>query len=165
MNRSPASRDFPNYHSFADIDRTPFLFLSDLVEVSPKYYSATCDTFSTFGWCTEREMAFIASATLLRLDGKVVAEGNHSWSEFCVPLKSQNGTLHFVAKVDNAFNMFDWSIIEQPNITNWRKYLGNSERANWYNQKAHLNSELNKISKRMVSSGAAQRIENKVVKF
>ncbi|MBP9210490.1 MAG: hypothetical protein KBF37_09245 [Saprospiraceae bacterium] len=165
LSSTKASVEFPNYRSFADVDRTPYLFLRDLVEEMPKYFSAACDTFSTFGWCSEREMAFVALAKLLNIDGKVVAEGNHSWSEFCVPMKSPDGTLHFIVKVDNTFNMFDWAIIEEPEIEDWKNHFGNSERAKWYNQKAHSNNELNRISSHLVSSVAAQRIENKVVKF
>ncbi len=85
--------EFSKYNSYADIDRTPYLFLSDLVYPEFKYYSNSCDTFSTFGWCSEREMAFIALTTLLEYEGKVVAEGNHSWSEFVIPLKLNTGEL------------------------------------------------------------------------
>jgi len=78
--------EFSKYKSFADIDRTPYLFLSELFLDSPKYYSSLCDTFSTFGWCSEREMAFVSLLDILGYKGKVIAENNHSWSEFIIPM-------------------------------------------------------------------------------
>jgi hypothetical protein len=45
---------FEKYKNYADVDRTPDVFLIDMFSEKPKYYSACCDTFSTFGWCSER---------------------------------------------------------------------------------------------------------------
>ena len=46
------SSEYDKYKSVAEIDRTPFLFLSDLFREKPKYGHPLCDTFSTFGWCS-----------------------------------------------------------------------------------------------------------------
>ena len=78
MKDTKSHNDFLKYRSYDDIDRTPYLFLSDIVDKDLKYYSESCDTFSTFGWCSEREMAFVALITLLDFEAKVVSEGNHS---------------------------------------------------------------------------------------
>lgn len=40
-------KEFSKYNSYADVDRTPYLFLSDLFQERPKYYSISCDTFSS----------------------------------------------------------------------------------------------------------------------
>lgn len=166
LSKTKAPLEFSKYNSYADIDRTPYLFLSDLFQEMPKYYSTSCDTFSTFGWCSEREMAFIALTKLLNFSSKVVAEGNHSWSELVIPLKLINGQLqNFIVKVDNTFNSVDLTQIEQINITEWEKKYGSSDLANWYNQKAKSKTELQKISKHLVRKEAMARIENKIVDF
>ena len=156
--------EFSKYNSYADIDRTPYLFLSDFVYPELKYYSISCDTFSTFGWCSEREMAFIALTTLLEYEGKVVAEGNHSWSEFVIPLKLNTGELQdFKVTVDNTFNFIDWTTIKQQEISKWKKNMGDSRLPKWYNQKAKSKNELNKIKNHLVSNESMLRIENKLV--
>jgi len=124
------------YSSYADIDRTPYFFLSDLFHPELKYYSVSCDTFSTFGWCSEREMAFTALMTLLNYESKVVAEGNHSWSELHIPMKLTTGTLQsFRVRVDNTFDDTKWFIINQDEVSEWKKYYGNTNQCAWYNKK------------------------------
>lgn len=158
--------EFSKYNSFADIDRTPYLFLSDLVHSDLKYYSSSCDTFSTFGWCSEREMAFIALTKLLSYEGKVVAEGNHSWSELIIELKSNTGLLKsFKVTVDNTFNSVYWSLIEEQEISEWKKYFGNTNLSNWYNRKAKSITELRRIENHLVTNKSMLRIENDVVKY
>jgi len=159
-------KEFSRYKSYADIDRTPYLFLRDIVNSELKYYSAPCDTFSTFGWCSEREMAFIALTTLLNYEGKVVAEGNHSWSEFVIPMRLTNGGIqNFKVTVDNTFNFIDWTTIELQEIPEWKKYIGDSNLANWYNQKAKSITELRNIENHLASNKSMLRIENKLVKY
>jgi hypothetical protein len=156
--------EFYKYNSYADIDRTPYLYLSDLVSKDLKYYSDSCGTFSTFGWCSEREMAFVALTKILGYQGKVVAEGNHSWSEFIIPLKLNNGEFkNFVVFVDNTFNTIYWDTIEQHKIPEWNGYFGDTKLAAWYNRKAKSNTELNRIKNHLVPNKAMQRIENKLV--
>ena len=158
--------EFSKYNSYADIDRTPYLFLSDLVNEESKYYSNSCDTFATFGWCSEREMAFIALVKLLDFEGKIVAEGNHSWSELIIPLKLNTGEFqNFKVKVDNTFNQVDWTTIASQDLTNWKGYFGNAELAGWYNQKASSNYELDRIKNHLVSDKFILRMENAIVEY
>ncbi|MCF6298002.1 MAG: hypothetical protein L3J08_08475 [Flavobacteriaceae bacterium] len=158
--------EFSKYNSYADIDRTPYLFLSDLMQENSKYFSESFGTFSTFGWCSEREMAFVALINIFKFEGKVVAEGNHSWSEFVIPLQSKTGELqNFKVTVDNTYNTIDWSTIEPKEIHEWEKYLGNTKQANWYNLQAKSKTELNKIKNHIVPKLAMQRIENKVAEY
>jgi hypothetical protein len=158
--------EFSKYNSFADVDRTPYLFLSDLVSPELKYYSPSCDTFSTFGWCSEREMAFVALVSLLGMESKVVAEGNHSWSELLVPMKlNGGGSQSFTVLVDNTFDEINWRIIDQKEILSWKSYFGNTQLSGWYNNKAKSASELNRIRHHVVSERSAQRIENKLVSY
>lgn len=164
-------KEFSKYNSYADIDRTPFLYLSDLCLEKEKYYLSYCDTFSTFGWCSEREMAFIALSTLLDFNGKVVAEDNHSWSEVMVQMKtiSKNkigtGLKNFVVKIDNTFFSFDWAEISEQEQLNWKNKIGNSSLSKWYNQKAISSTELSKIKTFKVHPMAIKRIENSVVRY
>lgn len=161
-----APQEFSRYNSYADIDRTPYLFLSDLVQERPKYYSASCDTFSTFGWCSEREMAYIALTKLLNYDGKVVAEGNHSWSEFVIPLMLTNRKLqNFKVTVDNTFNSIIWTKINQHEIAKWKDNYGNSPLAQWYNQKASSEKDLQRVKNHLVSKKFMSRIEIKIVNY
>jgi hypothetical protein len=161
-----APAEFAKYNSYADIDRTPYLFLSDLFSEKPKYYSASCDTFPTFGWCSEREMAFVCLLHLLNYSGKVVAEGNHSWSELLIPLKSADGKLkNFRVVVDNTFNGLNWEEIKDQDAETWKKYFGDSALAGWYNQKAHSSAEKQKINAFIVSEKVSNKIEIRLVEY
>ena len=158
--------EFSKYNSYADIDRTPYLFLSDLVNEESKYYSNSCDTFATFGWCSEREMAFIALVKLLDFEGKIVAEGNHSWSELIIPMRLNSGALqNFKVRVDNTFDQVSWSPIASQDLTTWRGYFGNTAEAGWYNRKANSRQELDRIKNHRVSSNFAVRLENNIVEY
>jgi hypothetical protein len=166
LSKTKPPLEFNKYNSYADIDRTPYLFLSDLVNETPKYYSASCDTFSTFGWCSEREMAFVALTKLVNYEGKVVAEGNHSWSEFVIKLKKTNGEFqNFKFIIDNTFNSFECQLIKNEEIAGWKLSLGNSSLAGWYNKKAKSSIELQKVSEYKVSQKAMARIEDNVVSY
>ncbi len=166
LSKTKPPQEFSKYNTYADIDRTPYLFLSDLVKETLGYYSASCDTFSTFGWCSEREMAFVALTHLLNFNGKIVAEGNHSWSEFVITMKSMNSEFHYYkVKVDNTFNSLDWSLIKKEEIPDWKIHFGNSSHANWYNKKAKSQSELLRISNHIVGKNAMKRIEIKIVEY
>lgn len=159
-------RQFSKYNSFADIDRTPYLYLSDLVHPTPKYYSASCDTFSTFGWCSEREMAFVCLLELLGYSGEVVAEGNHSWSEFIIPMVSvSDSTVQFKVTVDNTFNSVYWEETDSSFINKWKTENWNSSLEKWYNQKAHSQTEKNKIENHLTSKKAMNRIEGKLINY
>jgi hypothetical protein len=108
------------YSSYADIDRTPLLFLGDLFTENPKYYHTKQDTFSSFGWCSEREMAFVALVSLLNYQAKVVVRGNHSWTELIVPMVKLNGdSLNFMVNVDNTFDRITWNQISQVAVAEW----------------------------------------------
>ena len=160
------SSEYDKYKSVAEIDRTPFLFLSDLFREKPKYGHPLCDTFSTFGWCSEREMAFVFLTDLMDFQGKVVAVGNHSWSELIVPLVSKtNDNQHFTVKIDNTFDKIEWQKIDVSKIKTWKTYFGDTSLSNWYNRKAHDNSEQQKMKKYAVSQKSFARIEDKICAY
>jgi len=166
LNEIKPSKEFSKYKSVADIDRTPYLFLSDIFVDDPKYYSSLSDTFSTFGWCSEREMAFVSLLDILGYDGKVIAENNHSWSEFIIPMiVNENQSKEFKVKVDNTFDEMDWENVLPADIISWKKYQGKSKLANWYNLKAHSEKEKVQISTFPISKVAIKRIENGLVDY
>ncbi len=162
--KSPAS--FAKYKSFADIDRTPHLFLSELLLENPKYKTSNLGEFSTFGWCSEREMAFVSLLETLNIKGKVFSEGNHSWSEFLIPItNNQNKVVNFIVKIDNTFDNIEWEVIAENKITSWKNNLGNVPLAKWYNEKAHSKTEIEKIKTIQVSVKTASFIETQVVNY
>lgn len=158
--------EFRNYNSFAEIDRTPYLFLSDLVNPELRYYTSSCDTFPTFGWCSEREMAFVALLKTMNYNGYVVVSGAHSWSEFIISLTLYNGdTQNYKITVDNTFNTFKCAAIVPDAIAEWKTTIENSTQSAWYNQQAGSANELSRITNHVVSEKAMARIENRVVAY
>jgi len=164
LKKTKPPKEFAKYGSFADIDRTPYLFLSDLFTENPRYYSASCDTFSTFGWCSEREMAFVALTKLLNYESKVVASGNHSWSEIILKMKNDNGKYqNYKVTIDNTFDNFDFRKIPENEIAGWKQDLGKSDIEKWYNRKA--SSDTTEIKKHIAHKKAMERIESKIVNY
>jgi len=157
---------FEKYQSFADIDRTPYLFLSDWLAPEFRYYTEETDSFSTFGWCSEREMAFVCLTTLLHFKGKVVTSGNHSWSEFTVPMKLTNKeTQLFRVNIDNTFNSILWSKTNKNESDRWFLDLGNSQLPKWYNQKALSAEEAMLIKTHKASKKAMAKMERQIIAY
>ena len=162
----PPAKGFSKYQSYADIDRTPYLFLSDLFAPKPKYYSDICGDFSTFGWCSEREMAFISLVSLLNFKGKVKAEHGHSWSELIVPFQQAGGTYQqVIVEVDNTFDMLKFDPISKTELKTWERELGDSKTKRWYNKKALSKKEQQKIKEHIVSSEVMAKLERKLVAY
>ncbi|RXK61983.1 hypothetical protein ESA94_02920 [Lacibacter luteus] len=157
---------YPKYGSFADIDRTPYLFLSDLFGDYPKYRSTLCDSFSTFGWCSEREMSFIYVMEMMNFKGKVVSENNHSWSVLMVPMKEYSmREKTFKVKIDNTYDEITWSELTQADYLQWEQYYGNVPLANWYNSQAHSQKEKSRIEAIKISSSAIKHIEQSTITY
>ena len=157
---------FKNYKSFADIDRTPFLYLSELFTETEKYTSTSCESFATFGWCSEREMAFNCLLDAMQFTSKVYTEGNHCWSEVLLNFTtSTNSKKSFVIKIDNTFHEFIIKEITSKNIANWKTNVGNSTQAKWYNSTAHSQNEKNKLLAFNPSKKAMLRIENAIFNY
>lgn len=158
--------EFSSYRSFAEIDRTPFLFLSDLVSDSSKYYTINCDTFSTFGWCSEREMAFVALMSLLNFEGYVEYMGNHTCSVFLLPMKNISDSISYMrVTVDNTFDQLHFQPLNTNDLNEFKSELPYLKTTNWYNKMAHSKTELNQIKNFIVSEKAQQRINSKILKF
>ena len=99
----PAS--YERYQSFADIDRLPALYLGDLVSEVPKYSHPICGAFFSFGWCSEREMAYVVLMRALGYPGKVKQSGIHTRSALWCSFRHVEGhTVILEAHVDNTFD-------------------------------------------------------------
>ena len=159
-------KEFSKFKTFADIDRTPVIFLTDMFETKQKYYTSTCDTFSTFGWCSEREMAFGCITDLLNYKVKIVGKGNHCWTEFIISLNTiDNKTKSFNVKIDNTFNEFEWEESNNINIVKWDQYIGNIPDAKWYNREIHSQENKKRLNNFIVSQQAINRIEKNIIKY
>lgn len=163
LNAVNPPKEFARYKSYADIDRTPYLFLSELLSEKPLYSSSDSE-FSSFGWCSEREMAYVSLLKTLGFEGKVITNGNHSWSEFVMlnPYSSDKQTTYLKFTIDNTFDKMEWTTITQGELSEWQS-KSFPEKGNWYNQKAHDSIELQKIRTFIISPTASKNIEEKVV--
>lgn len=79
-------------------DRTPTIFYRDFVD-TVAYRGPHGQEFYTFGWCSEREMAFAAGAWLMGYEPVIIVRGGHAFT-----LVSIDGVLH---KVDNTYGKFE----------------------------------------------------------
>ena len=162
----PPPREFRRYLHYSSIDRTPALFLTDLFKSEAKYQSEEAGIFSTFGWCSEREMAFVCLLDLLSFEGKVMASGAHSWSEFWLSFrKKAGGDIPIIAHVDNTYNSISFEETSSNRLNSWRNNFGTTREASWYNLKAHSRIEKQRISNFRVSEIAKRRISDSVNRF
>ncbi len=159
-------KDFAKYQSYADVDRTPQIYMTDLMSEEPKYFSSSCDTFYTFGWCSEREMSFVCLLKLLGVEGKVVASGNHSWSEFVPVFRDSNSKpVQIKVRVDNTFNHVTWEDLEGVNPVTWLQDYGEAKLHKWYNTKAHSETQADILSNFIVTPKVSSRIEKQVAVY
>lgn len=156
---------FGKYQSWADIDRTPDIFIGDLMSAKPLYCSASCDTFYTFGWCSEREMAFTAMCEKLGKPARVVAQNNHSWSDVLIKIKMKDGkTKTFKVSVDNTFDALQWQPFDGIE-KGWNVADGSSKMENWYNQQAHNATKSQFLMNLIVPVETTSRIERSIVLY
>lgn len=163
LNTIKPPKEFAKYKSYADIDRTPYLFLSEMLSAKP-LYSSSDGEFSTFGWCSEREMAFVCLMESLGFRGQVITSGNHSWSEFIVPFSKNGVATLYRFKIDNTFDGLEWQSITAQRVETWSKQTFPGQ-GNWYNKTAHSTSEKQKVSAFIVSAEAMNGIEQKIVDY
>ena len=89
-----------------NVKRTPDRFLGDLVSNKPYYKYAGCGEFYTFGWCSEREMAFVALLRSMGYDADIIALNGHAWTQIYVPMYINGHKDIFSITIDNTFNLF-----------------------------------------------------------
>ena len=157
--------DFSNYQSYADIDRIPSLYLKELFSDKPQYFHEEFGYFFTFGWCSEREMAFNTLMSLLGFESKIKQSGIHVWSELLVSFLNTNGdNIILIAQVDNTFDTLYWqNPPDNFSVENWKQDLGDGTQIDWYNQKAHSSLQKNHVLEISVSDNVSDRINELVL--
>lgn len=156
LNQIKPPTGFGKYATYADIDRTPGLFWSEFFSPEPLYFHASCDTFNTFGWCSEREMAFVCLMEILGYKGEIIVSGNHSWSEVtCQFNTTEQTTKSVVLRVDNTFNSISWG------KDSLSTTMGPTTK--WYNEKASSTEEKTKVLSIIISPSVSSTIESKLI--
>jgi hypothetical protein len=163
---------FDQYPSYAKIDRTPDLYFKDLCTRKPKYMAPAhvnkCDTFRTFGWCSERAMAFVCLMDMMGFKGKVIAQPPHSWSEFLVPMENKSGDkILFKVKVDNTYDIVEWERVSSKKsvFSRWSRLEEQAKRGEWYNRKAHSEAIQRTLRQTRVPMSVTSMIETKVISY
>lgn len=120
----PPPPEHRSYRSWADVDRTPDVFLGDLATAQPSFYHPRYGPIQTFGWCSEREMAYaLLARRLFGLAVKIKFQGNHVWTEAWLPLPPQGSRRPgLVVRIDNTFDQVRSSL--QTDSVSWAKDLG-----------------------------------------
>lgn len=161
---TPPPDPYSRYATQADIDRVPVLYLGDLVAEQPRYRHRRHGQFETFGWCSEREMAFLSLMLAMGHDGKIVQEGIHVWTELWCEMTTVAGdTVVMTARVDNTFATLRWlQLPEGTALQQWRAQTGRGAQVDWYNRTARSPVQVNGLRELEVGEGAAARIRARV---
>ncbi len=160
--------EYGKYKSFADIDRLPTLFYKDLFSPHPLYSHPDFGRFYTFGWCSEREMAFVCLVRGLGIKlAKVVVESGHSWSELLLTFHSTKGRrVLFLCTVDNTYDRVSFKDVGRKLITKkWFNDFGKEKMGKWYNQKARSLEQSRRLKRMRVPLKSSRRIERLVVDY
>jgi len=160
----PPPTPYTRYASQADIDRVPLLYLGDLVAERPRYRHPRYGTFETFGWCSEREMAFLALMLALGHDGKIVQEGIHVWTElWCELVTASGGRAVITVRVDNTFDRVRWTaLLGGTERAQWLTQVGQGGQVAWYNRIARAPAQQNGLRLLEVGEAAATRMRTRV---
>jgi hypothetical protein len=134
--------------AYTTIERKPHNFLGDMIAPQEKFSHPEIGKFSSFGWCSEREMAFACLFSLMGYDAHVIAPSNHAWTEILATFQKTDGdTRTMQITVDNTFNIIGYDI-QTP-----------SGHDNVYNRKAFAKEEVALVRGLTVSSSARNRID------
>lgn len=139
---------YEGYKSFAMADRVPNIFLTDFFSDN-KYTHPLIGSFSTFGWCSEREMSYATVMESLGFNTNIVSLGSHTWSNVSVHFQKGGDAVTFVAGVDNTYNSTVWGL-QIPQVS------GKNRLEDWYN--LQVDKSVNLIKNTYVSPGRTQEI-------
>jgi hypothetical protein len=160
----PPPAPFGRYRSFADVDRVPSVYLADLVTAQPQYEHPECGPMFTFGWCSEREMAFCLLAGLFGHEGWVWQSGNHVWSVFPVQWQTRTGTQkELLLEFDNTYDIFGGQELPPgKSFQAWRQENELTREQRWYNARVRDPQEVERVRRLRVSAEAQRRIRSQV---
>jgi len=151
---------YGRYKTFGHIDRKPALYLGDVAADEPRYFHPDVGEFSSFGWCSEREMAFCALAAIWGYEVKVVQHGIHVVS--VVRLETAAPSPEVL--VDTTFNMFSLGHTEA-SLSDWQNDIGEGTSAKWYNEVCHDPHELKAVKEISVPARAKERLVAQVESY
>lgn len=159
LSETKPPKEFSRYQSYADIDRTPYLYWSDFLTETPKYETADQGKFYSFGWCSEREMAFVSLLRILNFNANIITMGNHSTTEvFTYFIGLEKQSILFKVNVDNTFDRIDWVELEPDKKMN-------PSPNDWYNRKAKSRTELNRLRNLLISPKCSNRVSMQIEKY
>jgi hypothetical protein len=158
----PPPKEFARYKSHADIDRIPSLYLKDLFTGTPLYFHRSTGDFYSFGWCSEREMAYAALMKALGYNCKIKQTGIHVQTEICIDLiRADKSAVTVNIKVDNSMDYLEWGTLKKGvTVQEWKKDLGSGKQVAWYNEVAFSKKEQQWIKTTIVEKEQYQWIEN-----
>jgi len=157
-------KEFARYKSYADIDRAPSLFLTDLVSEIPGYYHPDCGEFYSFGWCSEREMSYCCIMSGYDYECKIKQEGIHTWSEVWASFRTKDSVMiPLYSVVDNTFDYIRWVPLDSSiNQKEWLTDYGSGTTISWYNEVFRSREQRQNVRDIKVPLEARKRIEKKI---
>lgn len=155
----------PSYRSWADMDRTPDLFLADLVADTPRYFHPDFGTFYTFGWCSEREMAFTLLLTRMGYTAKIKFKGNHVWTEVLIEGARLDGsTKNGILRIDNTFDQVGLGGLDKPRSA-WLADVGPGNDVVRMNANAKSPEQIRRVENLDLNHPAMDRMEERVSRW
>lgn len=141
--------------TMATLDRTPVIFWADFLSDEPQYSYEHISTFYTFGWCSEREMAFKAWLSAVAIKSTIGIKADHVWTE--VELPGLPGNLFFI---DNTFNRFEMlPLNKKPPLEVGNRYIG------WYNQQGSDKAIIKKLTSLTISPKRAAYLQHQILTY
>ncbi|MGB0864113.1 MAG: hypothetical protein ACPG19_11990 [Saprospiraceae bacterium] len=162
LNELPPLPEKSLYQTYGDMDRTPSVYLKDLFEQPNGYYAEGCDSFSTFGWCSETEMSFTLLMEQIGYTGNVELSegGNHSWSSFQMNLVLNDGsTKQFEIEVDNTYDRIRIDFYKKRPDSKILKM------EKWYDEQSRDANEIAIVKHIIVPKKTSIKIEGDIIRF
>jgi hypothetical protein len=136
-------------------DRTPLIFWGDFMSEDPQYSYEHISAFYSFGWCSEREMAYKAWLGVAGIKSTIGIKADHVWTEVDPP--GQSGYFLFI---DNTFNRFELRRISQrPPAEPGNKYII------WYNQQGADKTIQKRLDAMVISPKRKAYLEHQITTY
>ncbi len=158
----PPPAGFGKFKTWADVDRLPSLYLGDLAAEQPRYLHPRYGAIETFGWCSEREMAFGVLLAAQGVRAKIKQKDIHVWSEALLELRGKDGKARpTVIAFDNTFATVEaWPLAGSRQA--WAGDFGSGADVRWYNRVSHSAEQAARVKAIRVGPGAAKRMAAKI---